>query len=180
MREMDKDGLLLCSIQGRIFEESNAKYATSSPVFIRRFMNSELAREIDSGGLLERPFNEEDGFARLDEEFGTSSYGTEKYPTEVLYWIGYIYRYWSYVYEWPSRRVYRAAGARELRDLYYAYHTLDPLNAIQRIMEAKRLITGPGEYSIEEGVQLLREVREKMAEYHPIVNVTKKTLSMIK
>ena len=164
MREMDKDGLLLCSIQGRIFEESNAKYATSSPVFIRRFMNSELAREIDSGGLLERPFNEEDGFARLDEEFGTSSYGTEKYPTEVLYWIGYIYRYFAYTKQKSSLQVYKIIKPKELRGLYLSYHTLDPAFAIDRILEAKHLPLSEAEEQQRQLEILKKHYRELMLE----------------
>lgn len=161
MKEMDKDGILLCEIQGRIFERSLEEYETSSPVFIRRFMNSEIAEEMDSEGFLNRPFNEDDVFRSLDKEYGKSSYGTDRYAPGIMNWIGYLYRYWSYVYEMPSKRVFRIAGSRELRDLYYAYHSLDPLNAIQRIMEAKGIRASGERYSIEEGVKLLREVREE-------------------
>ena len=103
MKEMDKDGLILCEIQGRIFEESYDKYETSSPVFVRRFMNSKLAEEMDAEGFLERPFNEEDAFGTLDKEFGQSSYGTTKYSPDILNWIGYLYRYWAYTYDMPSK-----------------------------------------------------------------------------
>lgn len=168
MKEMDKDGLILCEIQGRIFEESYDKYETSSPVFVRRFMNSKLAEEMDAEGFLERPFNEEDAFGTLDKEFGQSSYGTTKYSPDILNWIGYLYRYWAYTYDMPSKRVFRIIGARELRDLYYAYHSLDTLNAIQRIMEAKGIYAVEGRYSIEEGVRYLREVREETAKQKTI------------
>ena len=162
MREMDKDGILLCEIQGRIFEESCDKYKTSSPVFIRRFMNSALAADMDTEGFLERPFNEEDSFDLLDREFGPSSYGSVKYSPDILNWIGYLYRYWAYTYEEPSKRIFRIAGARELRDLYYAYHSLDTLNALQRIIEAKGLDADGNRYSIDEGVKYLREVRREV------------------
>lgn len=42
--------------------------------------------------------------------------------------------------------------------LYYPYHSLDPAQAVERIIEAKGL--GEEEY-IQRGVELLRELRKK-------------------
>ncbi len=164
MREMDRDGRMLCDIQGKIFESSVESYDTSSQVFIRRFMLSELAERMDRPGFMDRPFNDNDAFAEIDEEYGASAYGTGKYPPEIMYWIGYIYRYWAYTYDVSSRRVYRVVKPSELYDLYLAYHSLDPLNAIQRIREAKGM-SPDGSYSIEEGVRILREIRESGEKY---------------
>ena len=44
MRKMDKDGLLLCDLQGNAFELSIQLTATSSEIFMRRFMNSKVAK----------------------------------------------------------------------------------------------------------------------------------------
>ena len=41
---MDKDGLLLCDLQGNAFELSIQLTATSSEIFMRRFMNSKVAK----------------------------------------------------------------------------------------------------------------------------------------
>ena len=48
MKKIDHDGLLLCKIQGDIFENSLKKTKTSSEIFIRRFMFSDIAKEFDS------------------------------------------------------------------------------------------------------------------------------------
>lgn len=164
MREIDRDGRMLCNIQGKIFENSVDRYGTSSQIFIRRYMLSELAERMDRPGFMDRPFNNDDAFLELDEEYGVSTYGSKKYPPEIMYWIGYIYRYWAYVYDVSSRRVYRTVKPSELYDVYLAYHTLDPINAIQRIREAKGMSLD-GSYSIEEGVRILREIREAREEY---------------
>ena len=56
-----------------------------------------------------------------------------------MYWIGYVYRYYSYTYEMSSAQVYRIVKPKELRDVYLPYHTLDPSQAIERILEVKGL-----------------------------------------
>ena len=47
MKKIDKDGLLLCDMQAKAFELSVTAQDTSSEVFIRRFMNSEVAKQLD-------------------------------------------------------------------------------------------------------------------------------------
>ena len=73
----------------------------------------------------------------LDREYGQSNYGSVKYSPEEMYWIGYIYRYFAYTYGKTSVQVYRIIKPKELRELYLPYHTMDPAQAIDRILEAK-------------------------------------------
>ena len=75
----------------------------------------------------------------IDEEYGKSEYGSVKYSLNELYWIGYIYRYYAYTYDKTSRQVYKIVKPKELRDLFLPYHTMDPAQAIDRILEAKGL-----------------------------------------
>lgn len=157
MRDFDKDGRCLCEMQGQMFEESLKKYDTSSAIFIRRFMNSELAAYMDDPAFLDRPFNADDVYDLLDREYGKSSYGRLKYSGEELYWIGYVYRYWAYTYEWSSRKVYRVKNGPEMRSVYYPYHSLDPAAAIDRILGSEPVLYKTDD--IELGVKLLREIR---------------------
>ena len=88
---MDSIQLKLCDIQGRMFERSTA-YASEG--FIRDFMNSEVAEHLDS------PYNKLQWMGEeylIDELKDEKTLGTdgEKYSPEVLYWIGYLYRYWA-------------------------------------------------------------------------------------
>ena len=158
MKEFDEYGLRLCRFQANVFEASREKTDCSSAIFLRRFMLSDAARRFDTnkelygaadvGGILEE----------IEEEFGPSKYGRVKYASEELYWIGYIYRYWCYTREITSRRVYRIIKPAELRSLYYAYHTLDPAAAVERIMEAKGI--RERDY-LKEGVTILRRLMAK-------------------
>lgn len=139
MRKIDHDGLLLCKIQGSIFENSLKKTSTSSEIFIRRFMFSNIAKEFDSKAYLDSSITKDEVFELIDDEYGESSYGKNKYSGDALYWIGYLYRYFSYTYELTSKQVYRYVKPKELNGLYLAYHSFDCAQAIERILEAKNI-----------------------------------------
>ena len=160
MRKIDHDGLLLCKIQGAIFENSLKKTNTSSEIFIRRFMLSDIAKQFDSKAYLDGTLIKDEVFELIEEEYGESSYGRNKYNSEVLYWIGYLYRYFSYTYELTSKQVYRYVKPKELNGLYLAYHTLDCAQAIERILEAKNI-----SFDIDEQnkrlLQIIKETRYK-------------------
>ena len=159
MRTFDENGRGLCRFQALVFQTSLEKLACSSPIFIRRFMFSSVAKRMDRYN--EFPTNDVDiVFQEIEEVYGTTSYGQIHYDKEELYWIGYIYRCWSYIYEEPSVHVYRTIKPAELRQLYFSYHTLDPLAAIDRIREAKGI---QEEDMIQKGVRLLRAIRKEIA-----------------
>lgn len=139
MKEMDKDGLILCELQGKAFELSVDLCDEGSQIFVRRFMNSKTANEFDTLAILQTNLRERDVLERIDEEYGKSDYGTIKYSQNEMFWIGYIYRYWSYTYGKSSRQLYRIVKPKELRDLFLPYHTLSPAQAIERILESKGL-----------------------------------------
>ena len=139
MKKMDKDGLLLCDMQAKAFELSVTAQDTSSEVFIRRFMNSEVAKQLDNKAVLQQNTQAADLLSLIDEEYGKSDYGSVKYTPNELYWIGYLYRYFAYTYEKSSLQVYKIVKPKELRGLFLPYHTMDPAQAIDRILEAKGL-----------------------------------------
>lgn len=139
MRLFDRDGWILCKTQARIFEYSATRNEESSEIFIRRFMNSDIAMDFDSTAFLDGTMSDEGVFESIEEQYGKSSYGKIKYPVEVLYWIGYLYRYFSYTYEWSSKQVYRIIKPKELWNRYYTYHTMDCSVAIERILEEKKI-----------------------------------------
>ena len=139
MRKFDKDGLILCEMQGQVFE-----------IFIRRFMQSIIAKSLDSGDILQTNIQPKDIFERIVEQYGESKYGSVKYSPNEMYWIGYMYRYFSYTYEKSSSQVYKIIKPKELRELFFAYHTMDPSQAIERILEAKG-------YPINEEEELKRQ-----------------------
>lgn len=139
MKTIDKDGLLLCDMQANAFEMSITAQGTSSEIFIRRFMNSDIVKKIDNLDILQSNLQAKDLLDIIDEEYGKSNYGSVKYTANEMYWIGYIYRYYAYTYGKSSVQVYKIIKPKELRAVFLPYHTMDPAQAIDRILEAKGL-----------------------------------------
>lgn len=130
---MDSIQLKLCDIQGRLFELSK-DYGSEG--FIKAFMTSEVAEHLDSSYNKLQWMGEEYLLDELKNEKGISTEG-EKYNTEVLYWIGYIYRYWVCTRGESSRKVYRQAPVKVMKRNYMMFHTLDPDIAIDDLKEIR-------------------------------------------
>lgn len=132
---MDELQLKLCDIQGRLFELSGEKQLPST-AFIKAFMASETAKELDSRYNRMQWMGEE----YLLEEIMSSAADTfsgngEVYQNEVLYWIGYIYRYWHYYTGESSARIMRQASPATMKRNYMMFHTMDPVLAIEDLKE---------------------------------------------
>ena len=69
-------------------------------------MNSTVARRMDSDRFLDESDSTESLYAELEEQYGPSAYGTIRYDAEVLYWMGYLYRYWAYTREKSSASIW--------------------------------------------------------------------------
>ena len=128
---MDEIALKLCDIQGRLFELSaNQKY--DSIKFIRVFMNSDVSRALDSKYNRMQWAGEE---YLLDEVIGNSRTESlvdgEVFSKDVLYWIGYIYRYWHYYSGEDSKKIYKQAPVEVMKRNYMMFHTMDPVLAIE-------------------------------------------------
>ena len=156
MISIDAAGLKLCTFQAEIFRESLFQLACGSRIFIRRFMNSDLASRLDAKGFLYESSGVRNALEELELQYGSSTYGSFRYPAEEMYWIGYLYRYWAYTYGKSSRQLYKFMKPEELSVLYYPYHSLDPAQAIERILESKGVSDVD---AIARGVAVLRRVR---------------------
>ncbi len=159
MKEMDLLGLKICSYQAELFKKSISETECSSRIFIRRFMKSDLAKRMDKNGILFESLDILDALEEINEEYGESSYGKEKYSIEEMHWIGYIYRYWAYVTDKSSKQIYKMIKPEKMRQLYFPYHSLDPLQAMDRILEELPIEDRLDNTDITRGVIILRRVR---------------------
>ena len=157
MKSMDEYGLKMCVFQAELFENSVLQQECSSKVFIRRFMYSDLAARIDAEGFFYESTGIIDAFDELDRQYGKTSYGNQKFGMEEMHWIGYMYRYWAYTYEKSSKQLYKFIKPEVLRDLYFSYHSLDPSQAIERILEARGV---DDRDQIARGVEIMRRNRK--------------------
>ncbi len=160
MKPIDLLGLKLCAYQAELFERSRTRTNCSSKIFIRRFMNSELATRMDQIGFLFDSTSTDDALKELENQYGVTSYGQQKFAPAELYWIGYLYRYWAYTEGKSSKQLYKIVKPEILSKVYLPYHSLDPLQAIERIKESLGTSTTQPD-DIARGVAILRKIRKK-------------------
>ncbi len=110
-------------------------------------MKSNLAERMDDIGFFWEA-NSVDNY--LKELLSTIKYrkGGKKYPSNILAWVGYLYRFLSYTYNYTSCQVLSLIKPKTLLSCYEAYHSLDVLEAIKRLLKA-------GGYDTEESISLL-------------------------
>lgn len=158
MKKIDRDGNLLCYIQAEIFEKSVDVLNMSSSIFVRRFANSKIVKDLDSGAYLDGYLTIDDIFQELDEEYGSNNYGTIKYRKDVMHWCGYLYRYFAYTYEISTKRAFILLPFKDTVGAYEAYHTLDIKQAIERLLEEKG-ISFEHDDILKLGIETYRKIR---------------------
>ena len=126
----------LCSIAGKIFEASTTSRQYSSAVFIRRFMLSNIATLFESGRYLMMSNTIQDVFDELDEQFGQSTYGKEKYPAKVMYWVGYTYIALARLNKLSCKQTYKLFNAKSIIKYYNIMHTFSTEEAVERMLDS--------------------------------------------
>lgn len=135
---MDKISLKLCDIQGRLFELAS-KQGYDGEKLISFFMGSEVAKALDSSYNRMQWAGEEYLLEELiDESDGSVQHTDKPVSADVMYWIGYIYRYWHYYKNEPSTKIYRQASFKTMSRNYLMFHTMDPELAIDDLVEINK------------------------------------------
>lgn len=144
MKTIDNNGILLCKIQANLFK-NYASFSQCSPYFfVRRFMNSELATRFDDKTVLLEASSNETFVSELDEQYGKTSFGNpNSVDKEIMYWVGYLYRYWSYVYNIPSSTLINHVKPDMLFSRYELYHSQDMSYVVERITEEEQIMIRP-------------------------------------
>ena len=135
---MDNLQIKICDIQGRLFEKSFEENLDSE-IFIKCFMNSEVAAGLDSKYNRLQWAGEE---YLLEELMAVEGDNLRKsnnlFAKEVLYWAGYLYRYWHYKTDESSKKIYKQAPALTMKRNYLIFHTMDPEIAIEDLIEINK------------------------------------------
>lgn len=135
LTDMDALKLKLCDIQGRLFELSSIQGYDSAD-FIKQFMNSEVAKNLDSPYNRMQWAGEEYLLEEIIDQRGMHIAKSEApLPIDVLYWIGYIYRYWHYYSGDESKKIYKKAPVNTMKTNYLMFHTMAPEMAIDNLIE---------------------------------------------
>ncbi|MBQ6788443.1 MAG: hypothetical protein IJO85_12090 [Lachnospiraceae bacterium] len=135
---MNELQLKLCDIQGRLFELSADKKIPSAG-FIKIFMTSETAKALDSTYNRMQWAGEEYLLEEVVESAGNKlEENGEVYAKDILYWIGYLYRYWHYYTKEDSAKIFKQAPVETMKRNYMMFHTMAPEVAIEDLKEIGR------------------------------------------
>ena len=130
--------LALCDTQGQFFEMSGEQ-GVSSEAFIKAYMTSEIAKDMDSEFDHVQWAGKAYIYPRMEDECESSfEIMGDVYDKETLYWMGYVYRYWHFYTGESSKEIYKQASAKTMNSMYLMYHTMSPEMAIDRLKETYR------------------------------------------
>lgn len=131
----------LCDIQGRLFELAQ-KAGFDCPLFIEAFMNSKTAAALDDVYDRLQWAGEEYILEELNDEVNGLKKAGTTYSLEVMYWIGYTYRYWHYYTGEYSHEIYVIADAETMNECWLGFHTFDVEMAVDDLKEIYRQKSG--------------------------------------
>ena len=123
----------ICDIQGRLFRLS-VRRGISSAEFVKVFMKSATAKALDSTYNRMQWAGEEYLLEEVIDEAGDRfNKPGEIYTEEMIYWIGYIYRYWHYMTGESSKEIYKQAPVKVMKQNYAKVYMMTPEEAIEQI-----------------------------------------------
>ncbi len=131
---IDRFQFQLCDIQGRLFELS-VKQGYDSEKFIKAFMTSRCATALDDTYDRLQWAGEEYILEELNDEVGGLVKSNTLFSLEVMFWMGYLYRYWHFYTGHGSKDIYAIADAKTMNESWLGFHTLDNEMAIDDLME---------------------------------------------
>ena len=99
-------------------------------------MRSDTAKALDSTYNRMQWAGEEYLLEEVSDVAGTKlSVPGEVFSKDILYWIGYIYRYWHYYTGENSSKIYKQAPVKTMKRNYMMFHTMSPELAIEDLKE---------------------------------------------
>lgn len=126
----------MCEMQADLFEYSTERFSCGSSFFVARFMNSEMAKELDD---IDNPYNfisPNNMIMIMNSLYPslTNNVG-QIYPKKVMRWIGYVYRAWSIIKKRYSYKIYKSVKTEKMLSLYDSFHTLSIESCVERLDE---------------------------------------------
>ena len=128
-RELTEEMHWLAKAQAMLFEVCELDFKKDGQDFVEKFMNSDLALKLDKGHLYSEDYKEL-GKIFLDETPVKPLEGTKCFHVDVLFWMGYLYRYWASLGV-PSKEIIKIAPFDKVLERY-VWHTLDIIDVIEQ------------------------------------------------
>lgn len=127
--------LQLCDILGGLFKLS-ARRGIGSAEFIKVFMKSDTAKALDSTYNRMQWAGEEYLLEEvIDEARDRFEKPGDVYSEELIYWIGYIYRYWHYVTGESSKEILKLVPVKVMKKNYEWLYLMTQEEVIEILKE---------------------------------------------
>ncbi|MGL5677704.1 MAG: hypothetical protein ACRDDX_14940 [Cellulosilyticaceae bacterium] len=140
-KELNYFELSVCKEQGVLFEEceyaENGTEQFDAKDYIEKFMLSDIAHDMDGTVSTYHAGATQVEYAFLNEcenkGILLKPFRTKHIYSEILYWMGYIYRYWAWKYGETSADIYKQANFDKMVVSYDGLHCLAPEHAIKKL-----------------------------------------------
>ncbi len=157
MRKLDSNERKLCKTIGKIFEQSIELSKFSSDMFIRRFIFNDVSKTYFDKTYLATSNTINEPIYELNKQY--NNYGVKNtYSRNQMYWIGNIYGCISFLYNLPSKHVYKLLPGKDIIKYYNIYHTFGLEEAAIRIID--NINYKNNDYTTE-GVKILKRLINK-------------------
>ena len=132
---MDIHQQMLCEQQGELFELSVDRFECASSMFAYVFMYSDIAKQLDKHDDPYYAISNTAILEDLENKYSRLKTKGAKYPKQVIYWIGYIYRAFSIIKRKSSSYIYYHFPATKMLSLYETFHTYSIEYAVDKLEE---------------------------------------------
>ena len=132
LRKKDDLCYSLASMQARIFEKS-VDDNIPSYFFIQQYMLSNYTSLLDNLSYFESGLSELELYLNIKNTVKRNR--GKVYPKEIMHWIGFFYRYASYLSGIDSKTLFKKINPNKLCEAYPLYHSLDIQKAVETILD---------------------------------------------
>ena len=137
---LNQDIIRMCEIQANIFSNAIDDFTCGSKLFVFRFMNSKLAKQLDNPNFLSLYTSMNYKDMLLKEYPGLNQKCGYKINEPIMHWIGYIYRAISLLLNISSKHLLKQLPFSEMVFLYKVHHTYGVEYCVNRINQEYELV----------------------------------------
>ena len=134
-KDLNSDELAVSNTQAIIFEECQG-LGVDAVDYATKFMHSKAAEELDrmKSGVYSAGSAPLKRYI-LQQVTPVQPYNDSRHINEdALHWVGYIYRYWTYLLGTPSKDVVQMVPVEKALRCYPAYHCMGNKEAVSRMV----------------------------------------------
>ena len=117
---------VLIDCQGKLFELAT-KRGYASEDFIKTFMYSDYAAELycPEGWTPDNTNFYTLQMEIIEDDYGVTTDG-QVWDEALMFWIGFIYRYWYFYNNDSAKKIYETAPPEKMKDMYISYANENP------------------------------------------------------